>query len=157
MNGTPGEPGHAAVVDAWLARSLADGSVDALDVFRVAFEALWSHAATTLGSATLIAIAERVLHTATMRYGFLVAVNPRPNGDGRWKQKLHERLGAVPSPELIEGLRFAMIELLTVIGRLTAEILTDELHAAIGASKPETKTETVPHALRSVGGESDLS
>jgi hypothetical protein len=37
----------------------------------------------------------------------------------------------VPRPELIEGLRFAFIELLTVIGRLTAEILSSDLHAAL--------------------------
>jgi hypothetical protein len=142
-------------VDGGPARPTHPGpSVDAVARFRSAFEALWDRAATTLGAATLIAIGERVLHTATTRYAFLSAVNPRPNGDPRWRQHLHERLCSVAHAELVEGLRFALIELLTVLGRLTAEILTPELHAAIlVANEAEATLPIGPHALRSVGGE----
>jgi hypothetical protein len=126
------ESSHSRAIDAWLERSTdRRSSVEIAAVFRVAFERLWNRAVTTLGSVTLTAIADRVLYTATARYPFLSAINPRPNGDARWKQQLHDRLVRVPSSELLEGLRFAMIELLTIIGRLTAEILTPELHAAL--------------------------
>jgi hypothetical protein len=141
MGHPQGESSHAAAVDAWLARAIDhDAALDVVVLFRGALEALWSRAVTTLGTVTLTAIAERVLYTATARHGFLSAVNPRPNGDARWKQHLVERLGSVPRGELIAGLRFALIELLTVIGRLTAEILTHELHATLAASEP------APHA-----------
>jgi hypothetical protein len=157
MDRTRDEPSHATVVDAWLERSLRAGSsADALRWFRAAFEALWGRAVTTLGSATLTAIVERVLAGAAAKHPFLLAVNSRPNGDARWKQQLQDRLSAVPEPELVAGLRFAMIELLTIIGRLTAEILTEELHAAITeavAGEHEVTAPTGPHALRSIGGD----
>jgi len=132
MAPTRDELSHAAAVDAWL-QQVIDGAepAEVVDLFRAAIEILWGRAVTTLGSVTLIAIAERVLSTATRRYGFLAAINPRPNGDAHWKQRLRDRLTVVPRAELIEGLRFAFVELLTVIGRLTAEILSPDLHAAL--------------------------
>jgi hypothetical protein len=157
MDRTRDEPSHTAAVDAWLARSLdRDPSIESVALFRAALEAVCGRAVTTLGTVTLTAIAERVLYTATARHGFLSAANPRPNGDARWKQQLIERLSTVPRAELIAGLRFALIELLTVVGRLTAEILTSELHAALAgvvASTPEASPATGPHVLAIVTGD----
>jgi hypothetical protein len=52
----------------------------------------------------------------------------------------------VPRAALIEGLRYGLIELLTVIGALTAEVLRGELHAALEAvtalSSPRTPVDT---------------
>lgn len=128
------EPSHKAVVDAWLARSVDhDSSVEIVRLFHAALDAVWNRAVTILGPVTLTAIAERVLHNATERYTFLSAIDPRPNGDARWMERLHERLATVPRAALIEGLRYGLIELLTVIGTLTAEVLRDELHAALEA------------------------
>jgi hypothetical protein len=137
MDRAPSELSHIAAVDGWLDRaSAASSSAQIVGLFRVVFEAVWTRAVTTLGSVTLTVIAERVLFTATAQFGFLSAINPRPNGDTRWQQRLQERLCAVPEHELMEGLRFGLIELVTVIGRLTAEILTQELHAALLAAPP---------------------
>jgi hypothetical protein len=137
------ESSHQAAVDAWLERSIDhDSSVEVVRLFHTAFEAVWRRAVTTLGSVTLTAIAERVLVNATERYAFLAAVNPRPNGDARWREHLHERLTVVPRADLIAGLRFGLVELLTVIGALTAEILSPELHAAL--------EETIPVSAASV-------
>jgi hypothetical protein len=151
MDRAPNDPGHIATVDAWLRRSLEhDPDIDIVGLFGVAVEALWSRAVTTLGSVTLTAIAERVLYAATGRYGFLATVNPRPNGDSRWKQHLHERLTSVPRSELIEGLRYTLIEVLTVIGRLTAEILSDELHGALVAVSTSTSNPDLPKGVHSL-------
>jgi hypothetical protein len=147
MDRTGDEPSHAAAVDAWLARSLDDDAAELIALFRDAFEVLWGRAVTTLGTVTLTAIVERVLHTAAAKHRFLSAVNPRPNGDARWKQVLFDRLSTVPRAELLSGLRFVLIELLTVIGRLTAEILTHELHVALAevvAREPDAKPSTGP-------------
>lgn len=123
---------HRAVVDAWIEQAIDDANpAEIVELFRAAAEALWNCAVTTLGSVTLIAIADRVLSTVTRRYSFLSAINVRPNGDARWKQHLRERLVQVPRQELVDGLRFAFTEFLIVIGRLTAEILSPALHAAI--------------------------
>jgi hypothetical protein len=128
------EDSHAAAVDAWLRDAVEDAAPAVqLELFRAAIEALWNRAAVTLGSVTLLAIAGRVLSTATHRHGFLSAVHLPSHGDARWKAQLRDRLAAVPRAELITGLRFGLVELLTVIGRLTAEILSPELHAALAA------------------------
>jgi hypothetical protein len=132
MERTPEELGHAAVVELWCKRLTEHGSsVEIANMFGVTVEALWGRAVTTLGVVTLTAIAERVLSTATGRYPFLSALNARPNGNARWRQQAHERLALVPRSQLLEGFRFAVLELLAVIGRLTAEILSEELHAAV--------------------------
>jgi hypothetical protein len=134
------EPRHEAVVDAWLARSVDhDSSVEIARLFHAALDAVWNRAVTILGPVTLTAIAERVLHNATERYTFFSAIDPRSprsNGDARWMERLHERLATVPRAALIEGLRYGLIELLTVIGTLTAEVLRGELHAALEAVTP---------------------
>jgi hypothetical protein len=145
---------HSAAVDAWI-EGVIDGADagDVVELFRVAIETLWMRAVTTLGSVTLIAIAERVLATATRQHAFLAAINPRPNGDARWKQQLRDRLGQVPRQELIEGLRFGFVEFLTVIGRLTAEILSSDLHAAlleVTGNSLGTEAPTGLHALPNV-------
>jgi hypothetical protein len=140
MDRSDSEPSHAEQVDAWLERSLHHGSpVEIVGLFRGGFEALWTTAVATLGTVTLTAIAERVLRTATAEHPFLSVINPRPNAGTRWQLQLQERLSQQPSPALIAGLRFALIELLTAIGRLTAEILSPDLHAAIAAVRPERR------------------
>jgi hypothetical protein len=52
----------------------------------------------------------------------------------------------VPRTALIEGLRYGLIELFTVIGALTAEVLRGELHAALEAvtapSRPRSPVDT---------------
>ncbi len=131
------ERGHEAVVDAWLARSVDhQSSVGIVRLFYGALDAVWNRAVTILGPVTLTAIAERVLHHATERYTFLSAIDRKPSGDAQWTVRLHERLVTVPRAPLIEGLRYGLIELLTVIGTLTAEVLRGELHAALDAVAP---------------------
>jgi len=134
------EQSHEAVVDAWLARSVDhDSSVEIVRLFHAALDSVWNRAVTILGPVTLTAIAERVLHNATERYPFLSAIDRRSSsdrrsgGDARWMDRLHERLVTVPRAALIESLRYGLIELLTVIGALTAEVLRGELHAALEA------------------------
>jgi hypothetical protein len=160
MDTPPTEPGHEAAVDGWIDRSFdAQGSsqpssVQIVRLFHEALEAVWNRAVTTLGSVTLTAIAERVLVTATEHHGFLSAINPRPNGDTRWRHQLHERLATVPRQQLIVGLRFGLIELFRVIGTLTAEILTPELHAALAGVVVSTteSSASAPHAAISIVG-----
>jgi hypothetical protein len=137
------EPSHEVVVDAWLARSVDhDSSVEIVRLFHVALDAVWNRAVAILGPVTLTAIAERVLHNAIERYTFLSAIDRRSSGDARWTERLYERLGTVSRALLIEGLRYGLIELLTIIGALTADVLGNELHAALDAV-------TVPSGPRS--------
>ena len=115
-------------VDAWLhgpARAL--GAADAVTLFERALGALWRRADVTLGEVTLTAIVERVLYTATETHPFLSTLTIERTGicfDGFRQQ-------AAVSANLFEAFRLVLVELLTVLGHLTGEILTPALHAEL--------------------------
>ena len=122
---------HAACVDAWLERSAKDLSPELLlQLFEAALGALWARTVTTLGDITLTAIADRVLYYAAERFTFFSSLKVDPNG-GIQSRELREQLGSVHDAELLQGIRFVLVELLTVLGSLTAEILTPELQAEL--------------------------
>jgi hypothetical protein len=127
---------HAACVDAWLdcaARDLPPRNL--LLLFEAALGALWARTMTTLGEVTLTAIAERVVHNAGERFPFLSSLKVDPSG-GIQCRDLYERLGGMRGSQLMEGMRFVVVEFLTVLGNLTAEILTPDLHAALSKTVP---------------------
>lgn len=132
---------HAARVDAWLERSAKNLSDKALlRLFEAAFSALWVRTKTTLGEVTLTAITERVLHNTSEKFPFFSTLEVELMG-GIQCRELHEQLGSVHGSELRKGIRFALVEFLTVLGNLTAEILTPQLHA-------ELSNVTLPKASR---------
>jgi hypothetical protein len=119
---------HGARVDEWLERSAASLAPELLlQLFDAAFGALWVRTRTTLGEVTLTAIAERVLHNASEKFPILSSLEVDPSAGIRC-HPLRARVGSVRGPELLAGLRFMLVELLTVLGNLTAEILTPVLH-----------------------------
>jgi hypothetical protein len=125
----PGE--HAARVDAWLERSAHGLSSEALlRLFEAAFGALWLRTKITLGEVTLTAIAERVLYNASEKFPLLATIEVETMA-GIQCRELREQIGSVHGSELMRGIRFVLVEFLTVLGNLTAEILTPELHAAL--------------------------
>jgi hypothetical protein len=121
-------PDHAALVDAWLKRSAKDlSSEDFLRLFEAALAALWTRTTTTLGEVTLTAIAERVLYNASKKFPLFSSLKVEPTGGIRFR----ERSNPVHDSELVAGIRFVLVEFLTVLGNLTAEILTSELHSEL--------------------------
>ena len=122
---------HALCVDAWLERSAAGLAPDALlRLLEAALDAVWIRTKTTLGEVTLTAIAERVLHNASEQFSLLWSLKIEPT-TGIQCRELSDRIGSVEPAELREAIRFVLVELLTVLGNLTAEILTPALHAEI--------------------------
>src|SRR5438105_2448859 len=117
------EGGHAACVDAWLetaARDLSSSSRRRL--LEVALGVLWTRTQQTLGEVTLTAIVERVLHGATEKYPILSSFKVGPARGLFWGGSSD----GPPPPleaELTAGIRFLLIEFLSVLGNLTAEIL----------------------------------
>lgn len=127
----PVVPDHAALVDAWLKRSAKDlSSEDLLRLFEAALGALWARAKLTLGEVTLTAIAERVLHNTSETFPLFSSLKVEPTGGIPFRQ-LRERIISVRGAELMAGIRFVLVEFLTVLGNLTAEILTPELHSEL--------------------------
>jgi hypothetical protein len=136
---------HALCVDAWLEGSATGLPPEALlRLFEVALDAVWIRTNTTLGEVTLTAIGERVLHNASEQFSLLSSLKIEPTR-GIQCRELRVRIGSVDAVELRGAIRFVLVELLTVIGNLTAEILTPALHAEIsrvvlpGAIRAEAK------------------
>lgn len=131
---------HAAHVDAWLRRS-AKGlpPLALLQFFELAFAALWSRAETALGEVTLTAIADRVLHDASERFPLLSSIEVDPTSGLRC-QALRAQLGSTRDAQLRGALRDVLVTFLTVLGNLTAEILTPDLHAELAQLGPPGPT-----------------
>lgn len=104
------------------------GRVDSFHLLHLAMKALWKRIGPTLGSVTLSAIVSRVHYTAAAKYAALDEISVSETGVSP---------GAAPRSNALddqarEGVRFFLVELLTVMGSLTAEILTPAIHATLG-------------------------
>lgn len=117
-------------MDAWFAAASA-GVPPArwCELLAHAFEAVWGRAARTLGSVTLMAIGDRVLHTAAEASPLLVSLRLEPTGLELAEFRALAR-GRDPA-EVGEAICLVLVELLTVLGSLTAEILTPGLHVEL--------------------------
>lgn len=73
-----------------------------------------------------MAIADRVLHTACERFPVLSTLRLRDGGPDF--QAFKERSAAIPTDQLEPGIRFILTEFLSVLGDLTADILSPALH-----------------------------
>ena len=127
--------GHAAAVDAWTAGRVAGtGNERVLQTFETAFAVVWRRANQTLGDITLTAITERVLYHSAALHPLLVGVHV--DASGLRTDDLRTRVAAVPRAELVAAVRFVLVELLTVVGDLTGEILSAALHDELSKVSP---------------------
>jgi hypothetical protein len=135
------ETDHGGCVDAWLERAAKGVPAERLiPVFARGFAALWQRAHQPLGEITLSAIVERVLVTAAERFPPLAALKLEAAGlRCQELQELQAQAGSLHPDQLAKGLRFVLVEFLTVLGNLTAEILTPALHAELAKVAPEAR------------------
>jgi len=123
------ESKHHVVVNGWLQRAAKGDSTEALiGAFDDAFAALWQRSHLALGEITLTVIVERVLHVATRRFPELGSL--KVSASGLNCEGLRAR-SDLRMDQLAEGVPFVLVEFLTVLGKLTAEILTPALHAEL--------------------------
>jgi hypothetical protein len=99
-------------------------AVEQQELLRAGLEAIRRRAEQTLGEVTLGAIVDRVLYTGRAHHPSLGGLSVGTAG-------FHFDNPQPAEPP--DVLRFVVIELLTVLGSLTAEILTPALHAALSA------------------------
>ena len=117
-------------VDGWLERVGPQVSAKSLlFCFEQAMDALWAQAQSVLGEIMLGAIGERVLRNATERYAFLATL--KLGKSGITSVDLDDRALTLAGPKLREGLRFTLIEFLTVTGALTGDILSPPMEAEL--------------------------
>jgi len=123
---------HPQAVNDWFDRFARGRSIDALvQSFERAFTAVWERSFVTLGGVTLIAITERVLHRATQQFPVLATVQITESG---------LRCQSLCAPGLslasvIDALRFVLVEFLSVLGNLTAGILTPALESKLSSDR----------------------
>ena len=120
---------HIACVRAWM-QAAAGGDLardEKVVLFGRALSAIWARALRTLGEVTLGAIVDRVLHDVADDFPLVGALDVESTG---FKV---EKLQDMPLDGLDAAIERTLVELLTVIGNLTADILTPGLHAALSA------------------------
>ncbi|MEA2624195.1 MAG: hypothetical protein QOD06_240 [Candidatus Binatota bacterium] len=108
-----------------------------LRLFELGFATLLEAARPTLGEVTLRAIAERVLHYAAMTFPVLSSVHLE--GVAIECRQLRVRLGQITEEELRRAIQFVLAEVLTIIGNLTAEVLTAHLHDELSGVELEPR------------------
>jgi hypothetical protein len=141
----PDKADHAAFVEAWLGRASAGSDASQLVIlFERAVATLWNRAEVTLGEVTLMAILDRVLYTSSETHPFLSTLRLERTG----VQFDAFRGVACEHADLREALRLVLVETLTVLGHLTAEILTPALHREL--------SKVTLDGSRSTGSEDDV-
>jgi hypothetical protein len=124
------EAEHTERVERWI-RQAGDGlsSQQLLELFEQAMSALWERTHLTLGRITLTAILDRVLYTAAERFPPFESIKTGETGIDC--TRLADRIKEMSDSQLREAIRFVVVEFLSVLGNLTAEILTPALHSEL--------------------------
>jgi hypothetical protein len=129
---------HARFIATWWAeRASGQTPAEMVELFDLALSTLWQRARRTLGEVTLTAIVDRVLATTAELHPFLAAIRL---DRGRVSSEDLRRGAAEFSEETLQRAFCAVLtDWLTVVGNLTAEILTPALHEALTAIAREEK------------------
>jgi len=117
---------HERCVEAWLSEHRAVEPTEVLESFERALIAIWSRASVTLGELTVSTVVASVLRKVKARHPSMQGVFVAPSG-----VRVDRTSCRATMPDLLEALRFTLVELLRMIGRFTAEILTPPLHAEL--------------------------
>ncbi|MBI4510854.1 MAG: hypothetical protein HY698_14565 [Deltaproteobacteria bacterium] len=120
-----------------------------IQVFEQGFAVVWQRVHQTLGDVTLTAIVDRVLYTAVEQYPFFSSAKVQAGGIRC--QELRDHADSLERDHLVEGIRFVLTEFLTVLGNLTAEILTPALHSELSKVAPFSRDERGPDERESRG------
>jgi hypothetical protein len=135
---------HQRAVTAWFQRAPQRPYMESLiQAFEDTFAALWRRSYLTLGEVTLTSIVESVLLAATEKYPSLVSLEI--TGTGLHCEELRSQAG-LGQDTVSAGIELVLVEFLTVLGNLTAEILTPALHAELSRvssqAMPRTKLQS---------------
>lgn len=124
------ETRHSACVRSWFSQAAAASTLEIfLMDFEQAFAAVWRRAHVTLGNVTLSAILDRVIHNASERCSMLSLLTV--DETGLRCQALAESAPGLEQEQVEQGLQLVLVEFLTILGNLTAEVLTPALHAEL--------------------------
>jgi len=131
---------HIKFVREWMKHASRVSPDQLAELFEKAMSALWNRTYSALGDITVAAIVDRVLYNATEKYSILGSL--KLGAKGVDFTEFREQAGSLHDGELREAIQFVFVELLTVVGNLTAEILTPALHtelSSVSLRDPRTK------------------
>jgi hypothetical protein len=97
-----------------------------VQLFGCAIQAIEKRSLVTLSSITVSVVVDRALHESKENFPILSEITTGPKGLNL--DALHEMGTHHTSEELREALRCLLVELLNVLGNITADILTIPLH-----------------------------
>lgn len=121
---------HLLIVKQWDADNATDlQAQDLVTLYALAFHVLCERTLATLSSITVQVVIERVLHEGATH--FEVLANVRTQEDGFNFSGLIENHKNYSAADIRSALQNLLSELLSVIGNITAEILTKSLHAEL--------------------------
>ena len=119
-------------VASWIERTAPGLSgEEQIQLFEMALAAMWRRSQRPLGDVTIAAIMDRVVHTGVESFPVLAGL--RVEASGVSCLELRERAGGADDAQLLEAIRFVLVEYLTVLGNLTADIFTSALRAELSA------------------------
>ena len=121
---------HQTFVRTWLDATASGATTDRLlRLFESAFGALWLRAHVTIGDVTLAAITDRVLLDAAERHPLLT--NVTVGDSGLRFDVLPENMRTAAAADVYAAMEAVLVGFLSVLGNLTAEILSPGLHSAL--------------------------
>ncbi|MDP3543765.1 MAG: ATPase domain-containing protein [Elusimicrobiota bacterium] len=133
---------HDALVKAWLGRLPDDLPPEALLArFREAWNALTSRAEGAVGEVALGAISETVRAKCVEKFPVLGSLHLESARVGGSALEAPQRLDP---RELREAFAFMLVDLLTVVGDLTDQVLTKGLHVELSGAAPDAAARTQP-------------
>jgi hypothetical protein len=127
---------HEQCVGAWLVtRGARAGDHTRMTALLVAgLHAIWQRARPSLGDVTLAAMVQRAVHTAERRHPELAELGLRVTDAGT----IRLTNSSAPRVDLEAAIACVLVEVLHVLGGLTAGALTPALHAALAAAADES-------------------
>lgn len=125
MKDHPEEDIHDQVINTWEKNNFENLTINQkVLLLQKAMQSIESRALKTLSSITLMVILDRVLHQSKIKFPILSTVKIENH-----KMSFAEFALNNHAPELfLEAHRFLLTEQLRVLGRITADILTEPLH-----------------------------
>ena len=131
---------HTKVVSAWEEKNTkALTSEQLVQVFGSAIRAIEQRCLITLSSITVKVVVDRVLHESTEKFSILSKVSIESAGldfSALLKMGVDEK-----TEELRKALHYLVVELLAVLGNITANILTVSLHKELMSVTRESALE----------------
>jgi hypothetical protein len=122
---------HQERVAAWIARLVGAPATQLVDALDGVVGALWRRAQQPLGDTTVRAIVSRVVLSSASRHPVLATLHARTEGVSCEALRAAAAGGAVDAAELRAAADDLLVELLTVLGALTGNVLTPALHGEL--------------------------